>query len=179
MQANNNHSFTEHRYRGYLGENSIVKNKKGFKNPIDRTFDEGVALTMEARNYIAFHEQSDRKSLNLPDCLHIGYHHTRVSARLIQIMTWLLAMKAVNNGEISSDQFRSPAFALGGGPECVDASGPDLLDLPVGLRSLLERTYTLYMRVKRLDDQVRGQPVLPTDAAVLAREGVTQLQAVT
>ena len=94
-------------------------------------------------------------------------------------MTWLLAMKAVNNGEISNEQFRSPAFALGGGPECLDASGPDLNDLPPGLRSLLERTYNLYMRVKRLDDQVRGQPVLATDAAMLSREGIVSLQAVT
>jgi regulator of CtrA degradation len=151
--------------------------KPGFKNPIDRTFEEGVALTMEARNYIAFHEQADRKKLDLPDCLHIGYHHTRVSARLIQIMTWLLAMKAVNNGEISAEQFRSPAFALGGGPECHDPSGPELNDLPPGLRSLLERTYNLYMRVRRLDDQVRGQPTItPFDTAVLAVAGVTSLQ---
>ncbi|HVY12602.1 MAG TPA: DUF1465 family protein, partial [Alphaproteobacteria bacterium] len=149
-----------------------MKKKSQFKNPIDRTFEEGVALTMEARNYIAFHEQADRKQLGLPDCLHIGYHHTRVSARLIQIMTWLLAMKAVNNGEITFDQFRSPAFALGGGPECVDESGPELEELPQGLRSLLERTYNLYMRVKRLDDQVRGQPLTGAfDPAHLAEAG--------
>jgi regulator of CtrA degradation len=155
-----------------------VKKKNVFKNPIDRTFEEGVALTMEARNYIAFHEQSDRKALNLPDCLHIGYHHTRVSARLIQIMTWLLAMKAVNNGEITGEQFRSPAFALGGGAECVDPSGPEMTDLPPGLRSLLERTYNLYMRVKRLDDQVRSQPVLAMDVANLAAKGIASIQAV-
>jgi regulator of CtrA degradation len=161
-----------------IGQGEEVKKKSPFKNPIDRTFEEGVALTMEARNYIAFHEQADRKKLDLPDCLHIGYHHTRVSARLIQIMTWLLAMKAVNNGEITADQFRSPAFALGGGPECIDPSGPELKELPPGLRSLLERTYNLYMRVKRLDDQVRGQPTTqPFDATMLADAGVTSLGA--
>ena len=30
---------------------------------LDRTFDEGVALTLEARNYIAYHEQADRREL--------------------------------------------------------------------------------------------------------------------
>lgn len=143
------------------------------KNPIDKTFDEGVALTLEARNYIAYHEQSDRKNMNLPDCLHIGYHHTRVSARLIQVMTWLLAMKAVNSGEITREQFQAPAFALGGGPECTDPSGPDLRELPAGLRSLLERTYHLYMRVRRLDEQVRGQPASPMDPAHLLSMGAT------
>jgi regulator of CtrA degradation len=149
--------------------------KSPFKNPIDRTFEEGVALTLEARNYIAYHEQSDKKGKALPDCLHIGYHHTRVSSRLIQVMTWLLAMKAVNSGEISREQFQAPAFALGGGPECLDESGPEMTDLPQGLRSLLERTYTLYMRVRRLDEQVRGQPVLELDPEMLSRNNVTQL----
>jgi regulator of CtrA degradation len=153
--------------------------KKGLhKSPLDRTFDEGVALTLEARNYIAYHEQSDRKNMNLPDCLHIGYHHTRVSARLIQVMTWLLAMKAVNGGEITREQFMAPAFALGGGPECIDPSGPEMTDLPQGLRQLLGRTYQLYMRVKRLDDQVRGQPALNIDPRHFSDAGVTVLQPV-
>lgn len=152
--------------------------KAAHQNPIDRTFEEGVALTLEARNYIAFHEQADRKQVALPSCLHIGYHHTRVSARLIQVMTWLLAMKAVNSGEITREQFQAPAFALGGGPECTDPSGPELTELPAGLRGLLERTYKLYMRVKRLDDQVRSQPVLNFDPAALGRLGVVSLQAV-
>lgn len=152
--------------------------KSVFKSPLDRTFDEGVALTLEARNYIAFHEQSDRKNMNLPDCLHIGYHHTRVSARLIQVMTWLLAMKAVQGGEITREQFQAPAFALGGGPECVDPSGPELEGLPVGLKSLLERTYHLYMRVRRLDEQVRGQPRLNINPNVFSGEGVVSLMSV-
>ncbi|MBI1273044.1 MAG: DUF1465 family protein [Alphaproteobacteria bacterium] len=122
---------------------------------IDKTFEEGVALTVEARNYIAYHEQADRRTIDLPGCLHVGYQHTRVSARLIQSMTWLLAIKALLQGEITRDQFVSPQFALGGGEECTDPSGPEMADLPTGLRSLLERSHQLYMRVQRLDTMVR------------------------
>ncbi len=32
-------------------------------NLLDRTFDEGVALTLEVRNYIAYHEQADRRNM--------------------------------------------------------------------------------------------------------------------
>ncbi len=124
-------------------------------NLVDKTFAEGVALTVEARNYIAYHEQADRRSLDLHGCLHVGYHHTRVSARLIQVMTWLLAMKAYLSDEISRDQFMSPQFALADSSECLDPSGPEMADLPPGLRSLLDRSYMLYTRVQRLDDMVR------------------------
>ncbi len=158
-----------------MGETMSTAKKTPFKSPIDRTFEEGVSLTLEARNYIAYHEQSDRKGMNLPDCLHVGYHHTRVSSRLIQAMTWLLAMKAVSSGEITREQFQAPAFALGGGPECLDESGPDMKELPQGLRHLLERTHNLYMRVKRLDEQVRGQPMMPMAPHEFAAMGVTAL----
>lgn len=122
---------------------------------LDRTFDEGVALTIEARNYIAYHERSDKS--NLPHSLHIGYQHTRVSARLIQIMTWLLAMKALLSGEISPEQFASPQYELAGGEECKSASGVDLEELPAGLRDLLARTHALYQRILRLDAMVRDK----------------------
>jgi regulator of CtrA degradation len=122
---------------------------------LDHTFDEGVALTVEARNYIAYHEQSDRREFDLPHCLQVGYQHTRVSARLIQIMTWLLAMKALLAGEISPEQFASPQYVLGGGDECESPSGSDLAELPPGLRSLLQRTHALYCRIQRLDSMVR------------------------
>jgi len=122
---------------------------------LDRTFDEGVALTMEARNYIAFQEQSSHRSQSLPHNLHVGYHHTRVSARLIQVMTWLLAMKALLSGEISPEQFASPQYALAGGEECANPIGSEMEELPSGLRSLLDRTHRLYARILRLDAMVR------------------------
>lgn len=124
---------------------------------LDRTFDEGVALTVEARNYIAYHEQADRRQMNLPDCLHLGYHHTRVSARLIQVMTWLLAMKALLSGEISPEQFASPQYQLAGGEECENPTGPELEEIPTGLRDLLNRTHLLYERIVRLDAMVRSK----------------------
>ena len=122
---------------------------------LDRTFDEGVALTLEARNYIAYHEQADRREYDLARCLHVGYQHTRVSARLIQVMTWLLAMKALLAGEISPDQFGGPQYAMAVTDECESASGPELTELPPGLRSLLERSHSLYSRIQRLDAMVR------------------------
>lgn len=123
---------------------------------LDRTFDEGVALTLEVRNYIAFHEQADRREFDLPQCLQVGYQHTRVSARLIQVMTWLLAMKALLAGEISPEQFAAPQYALADSPECQESTASEA-ELPPGLRSLLDRSHALYARIERLDAMVRAK----------------------
>ena len=124
---------------------------------LDRTFDEGVALTQEVRNYIAYHEQSDRRDFELSRCLQVGYQHTRVSARLIQVMTWLLAMKALLSGEISPEQFTAPQYALTDSEECSSEMGSDDENVPPGLRDLLTRSHALYSRIKRLDAMVRAK----------------------
>jgi regulator of CtrA degradation len=122
---------------------------------LDRTFDEGVALTQEVRNYIAYHEQADRREFELSYCLHVGYQHTRVSARLIQVMTWLLAMKALLSGEISPEQFTAPQYALTDSEECSSDKGENDENMPAGLRDLLVRSHALYSRIQRLDSMVR------------------------
>ena len=132
-----------------MGENSFLP------TTIDNLFAEGVALTLEARNYIGYYDQDTRSKQDLPKSLHVGYQQTRISARMIQAMTWLLAMKAVTNGEITREQFNGPQYALGGGDECVSDSGPELAELPQGLRSLLERSHKFYQRVERLDQMIR------------------------
>ena len=70
-------------------------------------------------------------------------------------MTWLLAMKALLAGEISPDQFGGPQYAMTTSEECESPSGPELNELPLGLRSLLERSHALYVRIQRLDAMVR------------------------
>jgi regulator of CtrA degradation len=124
---------------------------------LDRTFDEGVALTQEVRNYIAYHEQADRREFELSRCLQNGYQHTRISARLIQVMTWLLTMKALLSGEISPEQFTAPQYALTDSEECSSDKGENDETIPVGLRDLLLRSHALYARIKRLDDMVRAK----------------------
>lgn len=122
---------------------------------LDRTFDEGLALTQEVRNYIAYHEQADRREFDLQGCLVVGYQHTRVSARLIQVMTWLLAMKALLSGEISPEQFTAPQYALTESEECSSDKGHEDATMPVGLRDLMARSHALYFRILRLDAMVR------------------------
>ncbi len=121
------------------------------------TYDETMALLVEARNYIAYHEAVDHRSLPPRVRLQISYESMRVTSRLTQVMAWLLAQKAVHAGEITREQAASDDFALSGGDVCTDPSGPDNEELPAGLRSLLERSHKLYMRVSRLDERARNE----------------------
>lgn len=131
-------------------------------------YDETMSLLIEARNYIAYHDVAEHRKLSPQVRLQISYESMRVTSRLTQVMAWLLAQKAVHAGEITREQAVNGDFSLSGGEICSDPSGPENEDLPAGLRSLLERSHSIYMRVDRLDAMVRADVERATAAAEVA-----------
>ena len=120
-----------------------------------RTYDETMALLIEARNYAIYHDAIDQRTLTPSARLQVSFEALRVTSRLVQVMAWLLAQKAVHAGELTPEQGAGEEYALSGGTVCSDPAGPENEALPGGLRSLLDRSHRLYVRVSRLDDMVR------------------------
>ena len=117
---------------------------------VDRVFDDAYALMIEARNYIAYAQPAEPAPSEPLLRLQISYETMRVTARLVCAMAWLLTEKAVRNGEISREQAMEGLYDPQSGGSCLDPSGPENESLPRGLRSLLDRSYRLYLRVDRL-----------------------------
>jgi regulator of CtrA degradation len=137
---------------GRSGKRGHVTGPPAFFN---RTYDETMALLIEARNYVAWHEVSDQRGLRPQIRLQVSFESLRITSRLTQVMAWLLAQKAVHAGELTVEQAAGPDYALDGGDVCAKATESDVLELPTGLRSLLDRSQHLYIRISRLDAQVR------------------------
>ena len=76
----------------------------------------------------------------------------RVTARLTQVMAWLMAQRAVVDGEISPRQALQK-FSLSAGLRqvCADAGRVDDPSLPVPVRDLLTASADLYTRICRLE----------------------------
>jgi regulator of CtrA degradation len=123
----------------------------------NRTYDEAMALLVEARNYMAFRESRDVRGMAPTSRLKVSHESMRMTCRLTQIMAWMLAQKAMHAGEITLYEAAGVEYALSGAQVCLDDRGQGDNELPGALRSLLERSYRLYVRVARLDCQVRRQ----------------------
>jgi regulator of CtrA degradation len=121
-----------------------------------RSYDETMALLIETRNYIAYSDKREIRALPPLSRLRATHEAMRVTSRLTQVMAWLLAQRAVFAGELTTEQLASEAYALAGHDICLDTTASDDEDLPRGLRSLLERSYDLYVRTARLDEMVRA-----------------------
>src|SRR4051812_20832531 len=66
-----------------------------------KTYDEAMGLLLEARDYVARREPSDRAQLDVVERVKMCCETMRMTARLTQIMSWLLAQRAVFDGEMS------------------------------------------------------------------------------
>ena len=123
----------------------------------NRTYNEAFNLLVEARNYMAYAERRERGQLGLIGRLELACEAMRVTARLTQIMAWLLMQRAVYNGEMTLEEACSEANRLSGDGVCLDNTPLTHEIMPAGIRSLLDRTHQLYLRVWRMDEMVRNQ----------------------
>src|SRR5689334_8538133 len=119
-----------------------------------KTYDEAVGLLLEARDYVARREPADRARLDTLDRVKMCCETMRMTARLTQIMSWLLAQRAIYEGEMSEEDVVAQHQALSELQVCMDQA-EELDCLPPHLQKLLERTHRLYIRVARLDEMVR------------------------
>lgn len=120
-----------------------------------RTYGEAMILLVEARNYLAYLEPADRAKLEPIDRLRLCCETMRLTARLTQIMAWLLAQRAVHAGEMTCDEALADPQTLADLDVCMRDSDFDTAVLPPRLVRLLDRSQHLYVRVARLDEFAR------------------------
>ena len=120
-----------------------------------KTYDEALRLLEEARGYLAVLEPLERRGLALADRLTLCTETMRMTARLTQIMAWLLMQRAVQAGEIGRDAALAETAALTDVRVCMEQADGGCEGLPRRLVGLLERSQRLYQRIARLDELAR------------------------
>lgn len=124
-----------------------------------RAYDETMDLMIEARNYMAYVERREREQAGPSTGLRMSCEAMRVTSRLTQVMAWLMVRRAVEEGELDEGTALGEEHRLSGAEVCGDESFNADEALPGGLRSLMDRSYRLYMRVARLEEQMLRGPL--------------------
>lgn len=118
------------------------------------TYDEAMTLMVEARNYMSYVEERERRKVEAIAGLRMSCEAMRVTSRLTQVMAWLMMQRAVHEGEIDVTAALAEPNRLSGLEVCLDHTFGTDENLPTGLRSLLERSLRLYERIARLENQM-------------------------
>jgi regulator of CtrA degradation len=119
----------------------------------DRTMMEAMALLAETRRYLIDRSESERKGMTVESGLAASMESMRLVARLTQVLAWLLTHRAVHAGEMNLIEATRSERRLGGRDLCLNTQGDDNPSLPEELRNLLGRSFALYRRIARLDEQ--------------------------
>ena len=113
-------------------------------------FREGMALVEETASYLDGDGRSEAKELQRQAALAYATESMRLTTRLMQIASWLLLHRAVNEGEMSLTQARKEKIKVKIGAP-VRHDDEMVQALPPRLQELVERSIRMETRVRRLD----------------------------
>ena len=119
-----------------------------------RTYDESCELLRQIRDWLAGPGAVAARGLEPGPALAFAHETLRLTARLTQIMAWLLAQRAAHAGELDREELRAERWRLGARDLCLAPPPEDAAGLPEALQALLRRSEQLYVWIARLDDMV-------------------------
>ena len=85
----------------------------------DNTYEEAMALAREARDYLAFQEKADLAKMGAVGRMAASCESMRLTARMTQVVAWLLVQKAVHAGDLTREQAAEPNYRLSGQEICI------------------------------------------------------------
>ena len=114
-------------------------------------FREGMALVEETATYLDGDGRADSRLLTRAGSLAYATESMRLTTRLMQLASWLLLQRAVNDGEMSAEQAQLERGKVKLSGFATATEGPGWDDLPEHLRDLIARSIRLQDRIRRLD----------------------------
>ena len=121
-------------------------------------FREGMALVEEAAAYLDGQGREEAKALPRAEALAYAAESMRLTTRLMQIASWLLLQRAVNQGEMTRAQAASDRHRVRLSQQEL-ASNPEVfVALPLKLRELSVGSVRLQARIIHLDGLIYAPP---------------------
>ncbi|THD48712.1 MAG: DUF1465 family protein [Bradyrhizobium sp.] len=133
-------------------------------------FREGMNLVEETAAYLDGPGREESRHLPRPLALAYATESMRLTTRLMQVASWLLLQRAVNEGELTFAQARSEKHRVRLAGQEI-ACPPDLFEqLPEALRGFSQKSLRMQARVAHLDRSLAAaettEPPLPAPSVV-------------
>lgn len=131
---------------------------------IDGLYVEAMVLADEARSYFDRSGQEDREALTPAHRVAFSCESLKVTTRLMHVVSWLLLRRAADAGELRAAELRHPSRRLG---DVAHSDDETMAAMPERARLIVEASKDLYMRIRRLDDELTRSTVVDSPARSL------------
>lgn len=123
----------------------------------DALYREGMGLIEEVAAYLDGPGRADSQNLSREASFVYATESMRLTTRLMQLASWLLLQRAVNEGEISPEQAMSEKAKVKFSALPSDRGGPGWDELPQAIIDYVEKGDRLFERVVKFDKIERGE----------------------
>ena len=139
-------------------------------------FRDGMSLVEETASYLDGEGRAAAKRLARPAAIVYATESMRLTTRLMQLASWLLLHRSINEGGVSTAQAAEEKRRIRFDTLSTAMAGPGWDDLPDPFRSLVARSLALRTRVERIDAALRADRWVE-DAANPVNESIAALAA--
>ena len=123
----------------------------------DLLYREGMGLIEDVASYLDGEGRADSRILGREASFLYATESMRLTTRLMQLASWLLLQRAVNEGEISKENARSEKEKVKFSATPSERGGPGYDQLPETLRAYIDKGDRLFDRVMQFDTLERGK----------------------
>lgn len=114
-------------------------------------FRDGMRLVEETADYLDGDGRAAARQLGRPASILYATESMRLTTRLMQLASWLLLHRSVNEGDMSLDQAREEKRKIRLDRLPTVMTGPGWSDLPEAFIELIRRSLELQKRVERIE----------------------------
>jgi regulator of CtrA degradation len=133
-------------------------------------FREGMTLVEETAAYLDGRGRVDSKELVRSGALAYATESMRLTTRLMQLASWLLLQRAVNEGEMTPEQARQEKNKVKLGSSAPEPDERTFELLPERLRQLIRQSLRLQERIRYLDEAVAQRAQMPDADNAVGRQ---------
>ncbi len=120
-------------------------------------YSEGMSLIEEVAAYLDGAGRQESRSLSREASFIYATESMRLTTRLMQLASWLLLQRAVNEGEITAENARTEKAKVKFSATPAERGGPGWDDLPETFLGYVRQGDRLFARVMRFDAMDRGE----------------------
>lgn len=141
-------------------------------------FRDGMSLVEETAAYLDGPGRTESRDLARAGALAYATESMRLTTRLMQLASWLLLQRAVNEGEMSQEQARQEKSKVKLGVLAPEPDEDTLNVLPERLAALIGQSIRLQARIRHLDDILTSRAsIVPDQDNGLERQMIRLRQA--
>ena len=127
-------------------------------------FQDGMTLVEETANYLDGEGRVAAKSLARPASIVYATESMRLTTRLMQLASWLLLHRSVNDGDMTIAQASEEKRKIRLEQLVTNMNGPGWDNLPDEFKSLVSRSLALQKRIEQIDASLLEDESQPENA---------------